>query len=503
MTTTAARNASAANRIVKLGPEPRTLEEALASSEARHWQRAIDAEVAQLEAKGVWTPTTIPPGMKPVGSRWIFQRSPTPQGIKYRARVVAKGSDLWGDKSESDTGTTVPAFRFLLAYASHHDLELTHILVNDPCLTVNTETIVMAVPGGLKVKGNALILRKTLYGLKTAYAAGLGAVREALALAGLHPIEAEPCLLVAHDVDLYLEEPSTALAMTYSGGVVVAASSDFGDEVLEGLGRAGLDASLGPQDLMLGLTVRRTERGITLSQPQYIDRLVKRFDKYFGNPVPSSPVPTPELQTRLQQLAGCLLWLGRTTHHKIGDSYHNLASDARRQLSPEEWVATWATASQALERTQKVRNDALNLGPTSLSSTPDAPQLVACDHFIDSGNGFAFNTMIAYESMLFDYFWRWGGKARNEQEKEAKVARAAVERLIHWRAVLHEIGQVRNAHYHVDTWADDRRLKLQHFIERKRLPLSLDGIEFLDAPGEDEEGHKWCPSCCCTTTVEE
>lgn len=256
--TTASRNAPAAARIAKLGPPPQTYEQALAAKDAARWKRAIEEEICRLDEKGVWTPTSTPPGFKPVGSRWVFQRIPTPNGIEYRARVVAKGGDMPSEAQEKTPGPSASVLLFLLAYAVENNLEVTHIRVEDPCLTVNIESpVTIAVPPGYKIKGrNALVLNKTLYGLKSANAAGLQAVREGLARAGLYLMSSEPSLLVADDAGLDVEGDNTAIAMTYSGGIAVAGPPGYGEEVLEALQRTGLTAIVGPRDLILGLTIR-------------------------------------------------------------------------------------------------------------------------------------------------------------------------------------------------------------------------------------------------------
>lgn len=234
---------------------------------------------------------------------------------------------------------------------------------------------------GLGIEGkNALTLNKTLYGLKIAYSAGLQAVRDSLVEAGLQPLSSEPSLLVAHEAGLEIEADNSAIAMTYSRGVVVAGPNGYGHEVLESLQGAGLTASQGPNDLIFGLTVR-PQRGngrsrpnsmrLAVSQPQYIDRVVQRFGKVFTSSSPTAPMPTRELPSELRAFAGCLNWLASTTHPLWSLNASDLTSDARPGLSTGEWGNAWDRACILLGNLEdsKERNLQLLMGAT-LTNAP-------------------------------------------------------------------------------------------------------------------------------------
>ncbi len=94
---------------------------------------------------------------------------------------------------------------------------------------------------GIRLGDNAVILHKTLYGLKTAYPAELRVVPDALASRAVHPLDAEPCLLVQRCVALG-EPVALPIAMTYPGGVVVAGPTLLGGNAhrtLDGKGWKG------------------------------------------------------------------------------------------------------------------------------------------------------------------------------------------------------------------------------------------------------------------------
>jgi hypothetical protein len=486
--TTAGRQASAANRIAKLGPAPSTLSEALASPESAHWQAAVDAELARLA--DVWEPTTIGKGIKPIGSRWVFQRIPTPSGIRYRARVVAKGSDLVTDGGEGEGGeggAKVAALRFLLAYAQHHGLHITHIRVEDACLAVPCEPVVMAIPSGIKLGGNAVILHKTLYGLKTAYAAELRVVRDALAALAMYPLDAEPCLLVQRCISPG-EPVALPIAMTYPGGVVVAGPASIGDEVLDSLVAAGLDAKRGPDDLIYGITAQRIDDILHLSQPQYVARVVRRFRSVFRGV--DAPEPTPELRKSLKAFSGSVGWLARTTHLPFSKWAHTLARNAHRSLDGEEWEDAWEDAWYALDQLKDPVEQSLTL--VLRPHRDEASQLSAS---ATHGNG-RLQVVVFYEDMAIEWFVR---DTRGNHDREGHTYRAAqlaAEAVVRWSRVVREIEPLLSVSVlaHVD-FEDVRAAEMKRVLDLLRS-TGADEADVLPFPDEDEDGHQWCPCCC-------
>lgn len=50
-------------------------------------------EMNSIEGNKTWTLTELPPGVKPIGLKWVFKIKRDASGaiIKYKARLVAKG----------------------------------------------------------------------------------------------------------------------------------------------------------------------------------------------------------------------------------------------------------------------------------------------------------------------------------------------------------------------------------------------------------------------------
>ncbi|UYV80202.1 hypothetical protein LAZ67_18001996 [Cordylochernes scorpioides] len=53
--------------------EPQNFEEAVQSPEAMYWRKAMEDELRVLQERGTWELSTLPPGKKPISSRWVYK----------------------------------------------------------------------------------------------------------------------------------------------------------------------------------------------------------------------------------------------------------------------------------------------------------------------------------------------------------------------------------------------------------------------------------------------
>ena len=57
-----------------LGSEPQTFKEAMLSSDSTSQKEAVNSEIESILSNHTWELIHLPPGNKPLGSKWIFKR---------------------------------------------------------------------------------------------------------------------------------------------------------------------------------------------------------------------------------------------------------------------------------------------------------------------------------------------------------------------------------------------------------------------------------------------
>lgn len=97
-----------------------TFQEAIKSP---HWITVVNEELSALEENQTWDITTLPPGKKPIGTKWLFKTKYLPDGSveRYKARLVVLGNKqtLGIDYAENFALVSkLTTFRALLALAS-------------------------------------------------------------------------------------------------------------------------------------------------------------------------------------------------------------------------------------------------------------------------------------------------------------------------------------------------------------------------------------------------
>ncbi|CAI7901412.1 unnamed protein product [Closterium sp. NIES-53] len=78
---------------VEMPGEPENLKEALESSDAEEWKKAMESELKSIEGNGTWELVELPKGRKAITSKWLFKIKSDADGKieRYKSRLVAKG----------------------------------------------------------------------------------------------------------------------------------------------------------------------------------------------------------------------------------------------------------------------------------------------------------------------------------------------------------------------------------------------------------------------------
>jgi hypothetical protein len=75
-----------------LESEPRSIAQALKRPDADQWLETAEAEMKAHADNGTWEIVPLPPGVKAIGSGWLFKVKRHDGSIeRYKGRLVAKG----------------------------------------------------------------------------------------------------------------------------------------------------------------------------------------------------------------------------------------------------------------------------------------------------------------------------------------------------------------------------------------------------------------------------
>ncbi|WVZ93453.1 hypothetical protein U9M48_039431 [Paspalum notatum var. saurae] len=146
-------------------------------------------ELNNFTRNEVWTLEAKPKGARVIGTKWVFRNKQDDEGniVRNKARLVAKGYSQVEGIYFGETFAPVArleAIRFLLAYATHHDMKLYQMDMKSAFLNgyIN-ELDYVEQPLGFEDPNNpnhVYRLFKALYGLKQASRAWYERLRDFL-----------------------------------------------------------------------------------------------------------------------------------------------------------------------------------------------------------------------------------------------------------------------------------------------------------------------------------
>ena len=79
--------------LVDYQEDPQSVEEAMASDNAKHWEQAMIDEMNSMKTNDVWKLVELPRNKKTIKTRWVFKvkRDDQNKPVRFKARLVAKG----------------------------------------------------------------------------------------------------------------------------------------------------------------------------------------------------------------------------------------------------------------------------------------------------------------------------------------------------------------------------------------------------------------------------
>jgi hypothetical protein len=274
---------------------PNTIEQAQNSTEWPHWNEAILAELNQLEAMGTWTMEDLPEGREAIGNRWTFVRKRDENGkiVRHKARLVVQGFSQKPGTDYNELGTFAPVMRFdtvrtILALAAVNDWDLRQMDVKGAYLHGQiSEELYMKQPLGFNDgSGKVCRLRRSMYGLKQAGNVWNQDFNQTMLNLGYTRLKSDYCAYILRKGDKF------SIIIIYVDDILaVANSKEMNDEAEKALKSKYEIKVIGDPALLLGIQITRDrkQQTISLSQSQYIHRMLKRFGMEKANPV-STPM---------------------------------------------------------------------------------------------------------------------------------------------------------------------------------------------------------------------
>ncbi|CAI7871859.1 unnamed protein product [Closterium sp. NIES-53] len=336
---------------VEMPGEPATLKEALESSDAEEWKKAMESELKSIEEIGTWELVELPEGRKAITSKWLFRIKSDANGNieRYNSRLVAKGyqqkekvdyKELFAPVVKPTTHRTLLAGAVIKGWVVKQ-MDVTTAFLNG----VLEEEIFMAQPEGFDDgSGRLLRLKKALYGLKQAPRQWYLKLRGVLEEIGFTPSTAD------HSLFMLGEGEQRSFMVVYVDDILIfSPSSDLVNEVMLKLQDKFKCRALGDVNFYLGLHIERDveRRWMRVHQRKYLEALAANFGQSEGHvatPFPSGfkCVKGPEEESvgeeerrRFHSLVGSLMYAAVNMRSDIAFAIGQLA-----RFRDPSWLGT-------------------------------------------------------------------------------------------------------------------------------------------------------------------
>ena len=335
--------------------EPASFKEATACPEGEKWREAMGREMESLKEHEVWELTTLPPGKKAVGSKWVYKVKTNSDGSleRYKARLVARGFDQRYGSDYDETFCPVvrlESLRTLIALSTQRGLKLHHVDVHTAFLNGTLqEEVYMQQPTGYEEKGKEHLvcrLRKSIYGLKQSSRCWNTALDSHLKEMGFFQSKSDPYIYVSG------ERKNAFYIGVYVDNMILGGKDESRmEDVKKELSLKFDINNLGNLSYFLGMSVVRNqeEKESWIGQPAYIQKLLSKTGMSDCKPVKTPVDPGQRLvkaleteeafdQQLYQSVVGSLMYLATCTRPDIAYAVGMLARFASKP-NQSHWTA--------------------------------------------------------------------------------------------------------------------------------------------------------------------
>nr|GEW24322.1 zinc finger, CCHC-type [Tanacetum cinerariifolium] len=297
--------------------DPRTYNEAMQSRDSAFWKEAIDDEIGFIMENNTWVLYDLPPGCK-----WTFKRKMKVNGTvdKFKARLVIQGFRQKEWIYYFDTYAPVAritTIRLLLALAAIHNLVIHQMDVKTTFLNGDLdEEVYMKQTKGFIMSGNehkVCKLVKSLYGLKQAPKQWHQNFDEVVLSSGFHLNQSDKCVYSKFDDS----GKGVIICLYVDDMLIFGTDQNQVDKTKKFLSSRFSMKDMGEADVILGINIKRENKGIVITQSHYIEKILKKFNRENCSSVstPMDPVKNlkpntgkPIDQLEYSRAIGCLMY---------------------------------------------------------------------------------------------------------------------------------------------------------------------------------------------------
>lgn len=256
---------------------PVTYKDAINGPKSHKWQEAIKNELKSITEHRVWEVVSRIPGMQVIPVKWLFRIK---EDGTYKARLVAVGCKEKNKPSPFDKAAPTPPLcivRWALALAAQFSWYIVQLDVTTAFLNgnINSEKYV-AIPEGINKNPKEFVCRlnKALYGLSISPKLWNDTIDKFLKDLSFKQSPREPCVY-----SKMLDSKFILLLIYVDDILLLSNDKKLIDSTCEGLKEKFSIKLLGYPKRFLGIDIQKLDdNSIFVSQPQYIDEMLKEFN---------------------------------------------------------------------------------------------------------------------------------------------------------------------------------------------------------------------------------
>lgn len=334
------------------------------SENREKWLDAEKTELDSLAATNTYKLTEIPPGVIPIGSKWVYKTKLNSDGSieRFKARLVAQGYTQEYGIDYTETYAPVVrglTLRWLIAMATIQGWSMK--LVDAITAYLNSklaEPLHMQAPKGYETElGYCWLLLNALYGLKQSGRLWYQTLTTFFKESGYFQSKADPCVFFK------VFKSGPVYIAIYVDDLPIFGNIEAVNETIQILANRFKIRDLGDLTYCIGIQISQKKDYTFIHQTAYADAIITRFEKIIDNgpnstpicpnfkPISSTPTSTPVDQTSYLEAIGCLNYLAVNTRPDLSLCVSYLASFSQKPMSHH-----WDQIIRCLRYVKKTRN---------------------------------------------------------------------------------------------------------------------------------------------------